>query len=158
VLRELHDNRDKVETYLSFGASRMEACKPIATEALRLALTPTINQMSVLGIIAIPGMMTGAILGGSSVNQAAKLQMVIMFMISASTAMASIVTTILALVVVVDGQHRIRSDRVDERPNIVSRARNWFMEKIVKRVWTATFGKKRGPINLTENEERGLLG
>lgn len=39
------DNRDKVEMYLAFGASRFEACKPIATEALRLALTPTINQM-----------------------------------------------------------------------------------------------------------------
>jgi len=41
----LSENRDKVEMYLAFGASRLEACKPIATEALRLALTPTINQM-----------------------------------------------------------------------------------------------------------------
>ena len=39
------ENRDKVETYLAFGASRFEACKPIATDALRLALTPNINQM-----------------------------------------------------------------------------------------------------------------
>lgn len=39
------DNRDKVEMYLAFGASRFEACRPIAREALRLALTPTINQM-----------------------------------------------------------------------------------------------------------------
>lgn len=39
------ENRDKVEMYLAFGASRFEACKPIATEALRLALTPNINQM-----------------------------------------------------------------------------------------------------------------
>lgn len=31
--------------YLAFGASRFEACTPIAREALRLALTPTINQM-----------------------------------------------------------------------------------------------------------------
>lgn len=31
--------------YLAFGASRFEACKPIATDALRLALTPNINQM-----------------------------------------------------------------------------------------------------------------
>jgi ABC-type iron transport system FetAB permease component len=64
--------------YLAFGASRFEACRPVAREALRLALTPTINQMrfvpyniqaiskpvftlndSVIGIIAIPGMMTG---------------------------------------------------------------------------------------------------
>jgi ABC-type iron transport system FetAB permease component len=94
----LSENRDKVETYLAFGASRYEACKPIATSALRLALTPTINQMryvmlplfsrvklsywfvltcsncSVVGLISIPGMMTGAILGGASVDQAAKLQ------------------------------------------------------------------------------------
>ena len=39
------DNRDKVEMYLAFGASRFEACKPIARDALRLALTPNINQM-----------------------------------------------------------------------------------------------------------------
>ena len=39
------ENRDKTETYLAFGASRFEACKPIAKSALRLALTPTINQM-----------------------------------------------------------------------------------------------------------------
>lgn len=39
------DNKDKVETYLAFGASRFEACRPIAKEALRLSLTPNINQM-----------------------------------------------------------------------------------------------------------------
>ncbi|KAF7972947.1 hypothetical protein HWV62_16512 [Athelia sp. TMB] len=131
VLKELHDNRDKVEMYLAFGASRFEACKPIATEALRLALTPTINQMSVLGIIAIPGMMTGALLGGASVDQAAKLQMVIMFMISASTTLASIVTTVLALAVVVDGEHRVRSDRVDVRPHAVYRARAWAAGRVL---------------------------
>jgi len=134
VLREIHDNRDKVEMYLAFGASRFEACKPIAKEALRLALTPNINQMSVLGIIAIPGMMTGAILGGSSVEQAARLQMVIMFMISSCTALSSIVVTVLSLSVVVDGDHRVRSDRIDSREHAVWRARNWLVEKIVEKV------------------------
>lgn len=41
----LRENRDKVEVYLAFGATRMEACKPIAIDALVLALTPVINQM-----------------------------------------------------------------------------------------------------------------
>jgi ABC-type iron transport system FetAB permease component len=45
VLKELHDNRDKIETYLAFGASRFEACRPIARDALRTALTPNVNQM-----------------------------------------------------------------------------------------------------------------
>ncbi|OSX57662.1 hypothetical protein POSPLADRAFT_1155665 [Postia placenta MAD-698-R-SB12] len=132
VLKELYDNKDKVEMYLAFGASRFEACKPIAKEALRLALTPNINQMSVLGIIAIPGMMTGAILGGSSVEQAARLQMVIMFMISSSTALASIVVTVLSLSVIVDGDHRVRTDRIDVRQHAIWRARNWVVGRIVE--------------------------
>lgn len=112
-LREIQINRDKVETYLAFGASRLEACRPIAKEALRLALTPTINNMSVIGLISIPGMMTGSILGGATVTQAARLQMVIMFMLSASVTLASIVATAFALAVVVDSHHRIRPDRID---------------------------------------------
>ena len=45
VLEELTVNRDKTEAYLGFGASRLEACKPIAKAAMRLALAPSINQM-----------------------------------------------------------------------------------------------------------------
>lgn len=45
VLKEVHENKDKIETYLAFGASRREACLPIAQNALLLALTPTVNQM-----------------------------------------------------------------------------------------------------------------
>jgi ABC-type iron transport system FetAB permease component len=89
-MRSLTEERDKIEVYIAFGATasfkspfseltsgqRTEACLPIAREALRLALLPTINQMSVIGLISIPGMMSGAILGGESVEQAARLQMV----------------------------------------------------------------------------------
>ncbi|CDO70641.1 hypothetical protein BN946_scf184756.g7 [Trametes cinnabarina] len=144
VLKELYDNRDKVEMFLAFGASRFEACKPIARDALRLALTPNINQMSVIGIIAIPGMMTGAILGGSSVEQAARLQMVIMFMISSCTALSSIVTTILALAVVVDNEHRVRTDRIDTREHAVYRARNWVAGKILEGVKEGAYGLVHG--------------
>ena len=76
---------------------------------------------SVTGIIAIPGMMSGAILGGADVQQAARLQMVIMFMITASCALACIVATLLALSVCVDAEHRIRSERIDSRSHVLSR-------------------------------------
>ena len=39
------ENRDKVEIYLAFGATRIEACRPVAIQALKLALMPTINSM-----------------------------------------------------------------------------------------------------------------
>ncbi|KAF8754359.1 hypothetical protein RHS01_06296 [Rhizoctonia solani] len=131
VLKELHENRDKIETYLAFGASRYEACKPIATSALRLALTPTINQMSVIGLISIPGMMTGAILGGASVDQAAKLQMVIMFMINACTTLAAIVGMFSALYRAVDDCARIRSDRIFSEKFILWRARDRAIHGVV---------------------------
>ncbi|KAI0695365.1 UPF0014-domain-containing protein [Cytidiella melzeri] len=146
ILRELHENKDRIETRLAFGASRFEACKPIAVEALRLALTPCINQMSVLGIIAIPGMMTGAILGGSSVEQAARLQMIIIFMISSSTALASIIATVLALSVVVDAEHRVRPDRIDHRQHAIWRARNWATASLISRcedIWVKISSKEQ---------------
>ncbi|KAK0466191.1 uncharacterized protein EV420DRAFT_815477, partial [Desarmillaria tabescens] len=93
-----------------------------------MALTPPINQMSVLGIISIPGMMTGAILGGSSVQQGAKMQMIIMFMICASTALASIFTTAYAISVVVDEEHRIRLDRIDSEQLALWKARSAIVE------------------------------
>jgi hypothetical protein len=105
-----------------------------------MALTPTVNAMryayiphihffdfdllslsSVIGLISIPGMMTGSILGGATVTQAARLQMIIMFMLSASVTLSSIVATVFALAVVVDSHHRIRVDRIDSSPFIVWR-------------------------------------
>jgi len=88
VQKEFAENKDKIETYLAMGATRFEACKPVAVDALKLALLPTVNQLrlvsvnsawieaenSVIGLISIPGMMTGAIVGGKSVEQAARLQ------------------------------------------------------------------------------------
>lgn len=80
--------------------------------------------------------MTGAILGGSSVSQASKLQMIIMFMISASAALASIATTVCALATVVDNEHRVRPDRVDNRPHIIWRARHWLVNGAVSCIKT----------------------
>lgn len=59
VLQATTDNSDKIEMYLAFGASRFEAMQPILTDAVRNAVLPSINAMSVVGIISIPGMMTG---------------------------------------------------------------------------------------------------
>lgn len=39
------ENKEKIELYLSMGATRWEACRPIAIEAMRRAMLPTINQM-----------------------------------------------------------------------------------------------------------------
>jgi len=166
VLKELEENRDKIETYLAFGASRYEACKPIAIEGLRLALLPTINQMSVIGLISIPGMMTGALLGGASVDQAAKLQMVIMFMINASATLAAMVCTVFALAITVDAEHRVRGDRILREKHAIWRARDRVFGGVVaaigtlwRKLRTSVAGMwRRGEAKAAANGERqGLL-
>ncbi|KAK8846652.1 hypothetical protein IAR55_005739 [Kwoniella newhampshirensis] len=155
VHKEFSENKDKVETYLAMGASRFEACKPIGVEALKLALLPTVNQLSVIGLISIPGMMTGAIVGGKSVEQAARLQMIIMFMISASSALCTSLALIFALATLVDSSCRLRPDRLDSRKPAFYRYRDAAGQRALKLVkglkcWG---GREKG----SNEERRGLL-
>jgi len=156
ILKEFQENRDKVEIYLAFGATRVEACRPVAIQALILALTPTINNMNVIGIIAIPGMMTGAILGGSSVHQAAKLQMIIMFMITAATVVSSVFITFAAIVMVVDKEHRIRSDRILDKKPVIYRVKDWNVGELSASLSKSFNWRKKEPgtgeSDLEENE------
>jgi hypothetical protein len=111
-------------------------------------LNLTHDQASVTGIIAIPGMMSGAILGGADVLQAARLQMVIMFMITASCALACIIATLLALSVCVDSEHRIRSERIDSRHHAVRRASSAAVGAVagaVQRAWIRFAGLWKHP-------------
>jgi hypothetical protein len=88
------------------------------------------NTPSVIGMIAIPGAMTGSILGGASVTQAARLQMVLMFLISSVVVLSSIVATGFAIFIVVDQDHRIRMDRIDSSKFILWRYRERLFERI----------------------------
>jgi len=60
---------DNVEFLLAQGATRAEAIAPLRNGAISKGLVPTINTMNVIGLVAIPGMMTGQILGGASPMQ-----------------------------------------------------------------------------------------
>ena len=83
-----------------------------------------------MGIIVIPGMMSGSILGGSSVHQAAKLQLIVMFMITASVVLASVFITFAAIVMVVDQDHRIMSDRIDSKMPAIYRVKKWNVREL----------------------------
>lgn len=63
---------------LALSASRSEALRPYFTYALRSSINPTIASMETIGLVALPGMMTGQILGGSIPITAIKYQIAIM--------------------------------------------------------------------------------
>lgn len=79
--------RDHEERYLydlGNGASRSEAVRPFLREALIRALKPALAGMATMGIVALPGMMTGQMLGGSSPITAIQYQIAIMMAIFAT--------------------------------------------------------------------------
>lgn len=61
---ELTARRDRIETALALGATRWEAARDAARQAVRAGMLPTLNQMAVVGIVSLPGMMTGQVLAG----------------------------------------------------------------------------------------------
>ena len=71
--------------HLALGATRIEACRPYLKNALRTALLPAIATMSTMGLVFLPGMMTGQILGGTQPMLAIKYQIAIMLAIFSCT-------------------------------------------------------------------------
>jgi putative ABC transport system permease protein len=88
---EVRSKRAEVEALLSLGATPWEAVRDCVREAVRAGMTPTINTLMVVGIVSIPGMMTGQILGGVHPAEAARYQVVVMLMITAAAAIGSMI-------------------------------------------------------------------
>lgn len=93
----LRKNENEYTTFLMLGATRWEAVRPYFREAIKAALNPTIAGMATMGLVSLPGMMTGQILGGSEPWLAVKYQIAIMICIFASTTLASIINLKLSL-------------------------------------------------------------
>jgi len=60
-------------------------------EAVRAGMTPTINSLMVVGLVSLPGMMTGQILGGTDPREAVRYQIVVMLMITAAVAIGCLI-------------------------------------------------------------------
>jgi putative ABC transport system permease protein len=82
---------------LSQGATLSEAVRPFLQKAYTASLAPTIATMATIGIVALPGMMTGIILGGTDPFVAIKYQIAIMMAIFSGTALAVILGILLTL-------------------------------------------------------------
>jgi putative ABC transport system permease protein len=112
ALEELASSKDRIERLLALGASRAEATAGCVGRATRAAMMPTINGMSVVGLVSIPGMMSGQILGGSDAGTAARYQMMVFFLIGAASTASAFGSVHLAASAVVDASARYRADRL----------------------------------------------
>jgi len=95
VMTGLHDDlaahRREVEARLSLGQTAAEASQDWHRAALRSGTLPIIDQTKVVGLVALPGAMTGMLLAGASPTSAIRLQLVVMYMLLGGNAFAALV-------------------------------------------------------------------
>lgn len=91
LVSAINSSQLEIETHLSLGATPQQAVSQYRKEAIQAGLIPTINTMMVVGLVTLPGIMTGQILAGADPLVATAYQMLIMFML----AFATLVTTLL---------------------------------------------------------------
>ncbi|MEO1171347.1 MAG: iron export ABC transporter permease subunit FetB [Myxococcota bacterium] len=115
ALSQVDDGRGQVESMLALGATRWEATRPVAREAIRTGMVPILNAMSVVGLVTIPGMMTGQLLGGVPPHIAARYQILILFLIASTIAVCTSAAVLLGLRRVIDEEHRLRPERLRRR-------------------------------------------
>lgn len=88
---DLAASRREVEARLSLGETSRLAAAPWHRAALRSGMLPIIDNTKVVGLVALPGAMTGMILAGASALQAIRLQLVVMYMLLGGNAFAALV-------------------------------------------------------------------
>jgi len=106
-MEDLTNRREEIEALLTLGASRWEAAHQPIRDALRTGMIPTINSMMVMGVVSLPGMMTGQILAGANPSDAIRYQIVIIFAQAAGTAIATMGVVILAFLVLFNRDHQL---------------------------------------------------
>jgi putative ABC transport system permease protein len=95
LFRDLRQQKELVEMKLTLGANYREASDDLFRKAVSAGMIPSINAMMGVGIVFIPGMMSGQILAGTDPLIAIRYQIVVMLMLVGSTAITSVVVMLI---------------------------------------------------------------
>jgi len=112
LMADFDENREQIEAWLALGATHWQACRPFVADAIRTGMIPIINSMSVVGIVSLPGMMTGQILAGASPESAVRYQLIIMFMIAGATSLGTLLAGTLTFMRLVTRNHQLLRPRL----------------------------------------------
>jgi putative ABC transport system permease protein len=106
------DQRTLIEGRLMLGQTWRQAIAGLRNESIRSGLIPIVNAMMAAGLVSLPGMMTGQILGGSPPMEAVKYQILIMFLIAGGTGLGTMTAVWLGSRRLFDERQRLRLDRL----------------------------------------------
>jgi putative ABC transport system permease protein len=112
MLSGVRRERLGIEARLALGATVHQAFASLLRESVRRGIVPSINQMSAAGIITLPGIMTGQIIAGMDPVDAAKYQILLMFLLCGASGMAAMGAAYGAMRRLTDERGRLRLDRL----------------------------------------------
>ena len=93
--RESETARGEIETLLSLGATERQAVQEVLKRSVKFSMIPTIDAMKTVGLVQLPGMMTGMIIAGADPIEAVRYQILIMFTFTSSSAITSMILSLL---------------------------------------------------------------
>lgn len=107
---ELSVRRREVEAALALGASSKQASSDAFRTAMKSALIPTMNALMVVGLVQLPGMMSGQIIAGVLSVQAVRYQIVVMYMVACGAAVGALAAAVLVRRQAFTARHQLRTD------------------------------------------------
>ncbi|HCY7722989.1 TPA: iron export ABC transporter permease subunit FetB [Staphylococcus aureus] len=102
-----------IESKLSLAATTKLASKGAIRESIRLAIVPTIDSVKTYGLVSIPGIMTGLIIGGVPPLQAIKFQLLVVFIHTTATIMSALIATYLSYGQFFNARHQLVARNTD---------------------------------------------
>jgi putative ABC transport system permease protein len=93
---EVADNRARIEATLALGATAREAALPIVRRSLRSGMITLVDSTKTTGLIFFPGTMVGMLLAGANPTDAVRLQLILLYSLLGSVAIAGLLATSLA--------------------------------------------------------------
>ncbi len=110
---DIRQTRRKVETLISLGATRAQAARQSINRALKAGLMPNITSMLGVGLVHLPGMMTGQMIAGNDPAQAVRYQILVSFMLSAAVGVTVLITLHLSARRHFTPAHQLRNEMLE---------------------------------------------
>ncbi|MFC7395232.1 ABC transporter permease [Scopulibacillus cellulosilyticus] len=93
--REVETSSGEIETLLALGATTRQSIQDVLARAVKASMIPNIDNMKTVGLVMLPGVMTGMIVAGASPIEAVRYQILIMFLFAASPAVTSMLLSLI---------------------------------------------------------------
>lgn len=104
---EIDARRNEIEAALALGATGRQAVAPHLRRALQSGMTPIVDNTKTVGLIQLPGAMTGMILAGASPLEAVQIQIIVMYMLIGAAGFTGLAAALLTYRQFLTGRHQL---------------------------------------------------